>query len=209
LNPAARITTPPDPKPPVVALSGRPVYKFTVDQYHQLIDAGVFDAGPKCELIHGMILEKPVPGPPHSSSTRRLNRRLGELFPEPDWVVGIQDSITLADSEPEPDFYAATGPESKFDARHPGPKDLVLVVEVSHSSLDFDRDTKLAIYAGEKIVQYWIINVKERCVEVYTQPRGGKNPTYKQQTNYGPDDEVPVVIGGKELGRISVKELLP
>jgi len=138
-----------------------------------------------------------------------INRRLGELFPEPDWVVGIQDSITLADSEPEPDFYAATGPESKFDARHPGPKDLVLVVEVSHSSLDFDRDTKLAIYAGEKIVQYWIINVKERCVEVYTQPRGGKNPTYKQHTNYGPDDTVPVVIAGKELGRISVKELLP
>jgi hypothetical protein len=46
-------------------------------------------------------------------------------------------------------------------------------------------------------------------VEVYTQPRGGKNPTYKQQTNYGPNDEVPVVVGGKPIGRIPVKELLP
>jgi hypothetical protein len=54
------------------------------------------------------------------------------------------------------------------------------------------------------------VNLIDRRVEVYTQPRGGKNPTYKQQTkNYGPDDAVPVVIGGKELGRIAVKELLP
>jgi len=200
---------PPEPEPPAVTLASRPVYRFTVEQYHQLINAGVFDGGSKCELIHGVVLEKPVPGPPHSSSTRRLNRRLGGLFPEPDWVIGIQDSITLSDSEPEPDFYAASGPDSNYDARHPGPKDLVLVVEVSHSSLEFDRNTKLALYAGEKIVQYWIVNVEERRVEVYTQPRGGKKPTYRQQTNYGPDDEVPVVIAGKELGRIAVKELLP
>ncbi|VTU00407.1 Uncharacterized protein OS=Chroococcidiopsis thermalis PCC 7203 GN=Chro_3539 PE=4 SV=1: Uma2 [Gemmataceae bacterium] len=209
MNPAARVTQPPDPEPPVVALADRPVYRLTVEQYHRMIDAGVFDGAPKCELIHGIILEKPVPGPPHSSSTRRLNRRLGELFSEPDWVVGIQDSITLSDSEPEPDFYAAVGPESIYTDRHPRPKDLVLVVEVSHSSLVFDRSAKLALYAGERIVQYWIVNVGERRVEVYTQPKGGKNPAYKQQTNYGPDDEVPVVIGGKELGRISVKELLP
>lgn len=209
MNSAARVTKPPEPTPPVVALAGRPVYRFTVEQYHQLVDAGVFDGGPKCELIHGVILEKPVPGPPHSSATRRLMRRLMALFPESDWVVAVQDSITLSDSEPEPDFSAATGPESKYDARHPGPKDLVLVVEVSHSSLQFDRNTKLALYAGEKIVQYWIVDVEHRCVDVYTQPKGGKNPTYRQHTNYGAEQSVPVVVGGKELGRISVKELLP
>jgi Uma2 family endonuclease len=209
MNPAARVTKPPQPEPPTVALAGRPAYRFTVEQYHQLINAGVFDGGPKCELIHGIILEKPVPGPPHSKSTRRLNRRLGELFPEPDWVIGIQDSITLSDSEPEPDFSAATGPESKYDERHPGPRDLVLVVEVSHSSLQFDRNTKLALYAREKIVQYWIVDVEHRRVEVYTEPRGGKNPTYKQYTDYSAEESVPVVVGGKELGRIPVKELLP
>jgi Uma2 family endonuclease len=209
MSSAARVTRPPEPEVPAVALAGRAVSRFTVDQYHQMIDAGVFDGVPKCELIHGLILEKPVPGPPHSKSTHRLNRRLTPLFPEPDWVVAIQDSITLSDSEPEPDFYAATGPESKYDSRHPGPKDLVLVVEVSHSSLGFDRGTKLALYAGSKVVQYWIINVDERRVEVYTEPRGGKNPAYKKQTDYGPGDAVPVVVAGKELGRIPVKELLP
>ncbi len=74
---------------------------------------------------------------------------------------------------------------------------------------DEDRTTKLELYAGAKIAVYWIVNLVDRRVEVYTQPRGGKNPTYKQQTNYGPDDEVPVVVGGKQIGRIPVKELLP
>jgi Uma2 family endonuclease len=187
----------------------RPAYRFTVEQYHQMMEAGVFDDGRKCELIHGCILEKPVPGPPHSKSTYRLIRRLVTLFPEPDWVVGIQDSIILADSEPEPDFFAATGPEDKYDARHPGPKDLVLVVEVADPSLGFDRNTKLPLYAGSKIAQYWIIDVNARRIEAYTQPRGGKSPTYRQRDDYGPDDSVPVVTGGKTLGTIAVKDLLP
>ena len=57
--------------------------------------------------------------------------------------------------------------------------------------------------------QYWIVNVEDRRVEVYAEPRGGKNPAYRKQTNYGPEDVLPVVVAGKELGRIPVKELLP
>jgi len=201
-----RATKPPQP---VATPAGLPLRVFTVDEYHAMINAGVFDGGRRCVLIHGMILEKPLPGPPHSTATQRLNRRLSSLFPETQWVVGIQDSITLADSEPEPDCYVAVGPDSLYHDRHPGPKDLVLVVEVSDSSLSVDRGTMLALYASQKIVQYWIVNVNDRRVEVYTQPRGGKNPTYKQQTNYGVDDEVPVMVAGKEMGRISVRELLP
>ena len=210
MSSAARTTRPPAPEaPPAVEVFGRPVYRLTVEQYHQMMEAGVFDGGRKCELIRGVILEKPVPKPPHSKSTYRLIRRLVALFPEPDWVVGIQDSITLADSEPEPDFYAATGPEAKYDTRHPGPKDLVLVVEVSDASRAFDRGVKLALYAGSKITRYWIIDVKARRIEVYTDPRGGKNPTYRHQDTYGPDDSVPVVVAGNTLGTIAVKDLLP
>jgi Uma2 family endonuclease len=208
MSSAARVTKPAAPPPPVTAFD-RPVRRFTVDEYHRMIDAGVFVGGRKCELIHGLILEKPVPGPPHSKSTHRLIRRLVALFPEPDWFVGIQDSITLADSEPEPDFFAATGPEDKYDDRHPGPKDLALVVEVADSSIGFDRNTKLRLYAGSKIVQYWIIDVNARRIEVYTLPRGGKNPAYRRQDSYGPDDAVPVVVGGRELGTIPARELLP
>jgi Uma2 family endonuclease len=206
--PAVQIKSPPKPTP-TFSPDGPAIRLFNVDEYHEMIDAGVFVGKPKCELIQGVILEKPVPGPSHSKSTQRLLRRLTPLFPEPDWVVGIQDAITLSDSEPEPDFFAATGPESKYNARHPGPKDLVLVIEVSDSSLSFDRGAKLAVYAAAKVVQYWIVNVNERRIEVYTQPKGGKNPAYKTRADYGPDDSVPVVIGGKRVGAIAVKELLP
>jgi Uma2 family endonuclease len=186
-----------------------PIKLFTVADYHRMIDTGILGKDDQCELIHGRIVDKMPPNPPHSSASRRITRRLLPLFPDPDWVFGTNDPITLLDSEPQPDFFAAFGPDSKYAKRHPGPKDLVLVVEVSDSTLGFDRGTKLAMYAGAKIVQYWIVNVPDRRVEVYTQPRGGKNPAYKQQTNYGADQEVPVVVGGRELGRIPVRELLP
>ena len=209
MSSAARITRPPAPEAAPVTAFGRPVRRITVDEYHRMMDVGIFDGGRKCELIHGIILEKAVPKPPHSKSTSRLLRRLTPLFPEPDWFVGIQDSITLADSEPEPDFYAATGPEEKYDARHPGPKDLVLVVEVSDASIGFDRGTKLALYARSKVVQYWIIDVKARQIEVYTDPKGGKEPTYRTRIAYGPGEAVPVVVAGETFGTIAVKELLP
>ena len=207
MSSAARVTRP--PPTPTPTLHGRAVQRFTVEQYHRMIDAGVFVGAPKCELIRGYILEKSVPGPPHSKSTSRLMRRLLPLFPEPDWVVQIQDSITLADSEPEPDFSAATGPESKYDARHPGPADLVLVVEVSDSTAAFDRGAKLALYAGNKVAQYWIIDVNARRIEVYTNPRGGKSAGYRTRTEYAPGDAVPVVIAGATLGTVAAADLLP
>lgn len=207
MSSAARVTRPPPTPPP--ALYGRAVQRFTVEQYHRMIDAGVFTGAPKCELIRGFVLEKPVPGPPHSKSTARLLRRLTPLFPEADWFVQIQDSITLADSEPEPDFSAATGPDSKYDARHPGPKDLVLVVEVAHTTAAFDRGAKLALYAENKVVQYWVIDIEARRVEVYADPRGGKSPAYRSRAEYAPGDDVPVVAAGKALGTIPAADLLP
>jgi Uma2 family endonuclease len=184
-------------------------HRFTVEQYHRMIDTGILREDDRCELIHGWIVEKMPPNPPHSKSTRRVARRLMAMFPEEDWVVGRPQPITLSDSQPEPDFAAAVGPEERYNGRHPGPKDVVLVVEVSDSSVAFDTTTKLALYAGEKIPQYWVVNVGERRVEVYTDPRGGKAPTYRTRDVYAAGQSVPVTIAGKTLGSIPVSELLP
>lgn len=81
--------------------------------------------------------------------------------------------------------------------------------EVSDATLELDRGLKLRIYASGLIPAYWIVNLVEARVEVYTQPRGGKKPTYKTRTDYGPNDTVPVVIAGKQVGTIAVKEVLP
>ena len=186
-----------------------PSHLFTVADYHRMVETGILREDDRCELIHGRIVNTMPPNPPHSSASRRAARHLMPLFPEPAWVFGMNDPITLADSEPQPDFFAAVGPASNYARRHPVPKEVVLVVEVSDSSLGFDQGAKLALYAGAKIPAYWIINVNARRVEVYTQPRGGKNPTYRARADYGPRDAVPVIVGGTPLGTVSVKELLP
>jgi hypothetical protein len=100
-------------------------------------------------------------------------------------------------------------PKQQYLAPHPTEKKAAIVVEVADTSLDEDRRLKLRQYATATIAVYWIVNRVDRRVEVYTQPKGGKNPTYKSRTDYGPDDAVPVVVAGKQVGTVAVKELLP
>lgn len=211
MSSAARVTKKPKPAAPLPpAVTPLAVRRFTLAEYHHLIQTGFFREDDRVELLNGWIVAKMGINPPHASALTRTTRRLRRLLGD-DWVVREQSSLTIptSDSEPEPDVVVAPGPEDAYDARHPQPKDTVLLVEVAESSLAEDRGEKLRTYAVAKIAVYWIVNLVDRRVEVYTQPRGGKSPTYKQQTDYGPDDAVPVVVGGKELGRIPVKELLP
>ncbi|HEX5083086.1 MAG TPA: Uma2 family endonuclease, partial [Blastocatellia bacterium] len=93
---------------------------------------------------------------------------------------------------------------------HPGPNDVPLVIEVSDSTLRRDRGLKKRIYARAGIQVYWIINLLENCIEVYTEPTGNvEEPDYQRRQGYSPDDEMPVVIEGKEIGRLAARELLP
>jgi hypothetical protein len=193
------------PAPPP---GGPPQRRFTVAEYHKLMEIGLIRADDRCELVRGLIVEKPRTNPPHATAVTRLTRRFLALAGDA-MTVRVQLPITLSDSEPEPDVVLAAGTDDDYTDAHPGPRDVRLLIEVSDASLADDQGTKLALYAAAKLPAYWVVNIPGRRVEVYTQPRGGKNPGYKQQTNYGPGDEVPVVVGGTELGRIPVDELLP
>jgi len=211
MSSAARIAKAPKaaaPLPPAVPTL--PVRRHTLDEYHHLIETGFFREDDRVELLNGWIVAKMGINPPHASALTRLSRRLRTLLGDT-WVVREQSSLTIpsSDSEPEPDVVVAPGPEEAYDARHPIPKDVILLVEVADISLAEDQCEKLLAYAAAKIAVNWIVNLKDRCIEVYTEPRGGKSPTYKKQTIYGPVDAVPVVVRGKELGRIPVNELLP
>ena len=137
---------------------------------------------------------------PVGSLTRRRSK----------WVTGCQRPITFSDSEPEPDVVSVVrGPNDRITrATMRDQQETELVVEVSDRSLQLDQGVKLEIYAAGHIPRYWIVNLIDCRVEVYTEPRGGKKPTYKQLKTYGIDEEVPLVIDGKEMGRIPVKELL-
>lgn len=186
-----------------------PVRKFTVAEYHRLLKVNILKSGDPYELLRGWIVPKPKSGPPRASACSRLHRRLLGIVAEEEWVIGPGGPITFRDSEPEPSCAVFRGPDDAYTARHPRPDETLLVVEVADVTLERAQGIKRSLYASGRIPVYWIVNLINCRVEVYTQPRGGKNPGYKQQTSYGPDDEVPVVVGGKELGRIKVSELLP
>ncbi len=194
--------------PPSLLLSPRTFHRFTVDEYHLMIESGVFNDNGRVELLHGWIVDKMSHSPPHDSSVSRIARRLMRALSD-DWVVRAQCAITLADSEPEPDVAVVKGPEEAYDTRHPQPKDVVWLVEVSDSTLLSDREYKGPLYARARIPMYWIVNLPEGLVEVYTQPKAGKSPAYRHRQDYGIDDAIPLVISGREVARIPVRELLP
>lgn len=192
------------PKPP----PGMPQRRFTVDEYHRLIDIGLVTDADRCELLNGFILKRPPINPPHATLVRRLMVRLLNVVGLAA-VLRVQLSITLPDGEPVPDFVLAAGTDDDYVARHPYPADCHMVVEVADSTLAFDTGEKLVAYAASKVAVYWVVNIPDRRVEVYTLPRGGKNPTYRTRTDYAPGQTVPVVVAGQTVGSIPVSELLP
>jgi hypothetical protein len=208
MNTAARVTKKPKWAPLPPAVPPFAVHRFTVDQYHKMIEIGVLSENDRVELIHGWIVAKMTLNPPHNYTVTALMELL-QALKIANSTIRVQQPVTTTDSEPEPDVMLAGGTNATYKARNPKPSDVLLVVEVADSSLREDQTTKLELYAGAKVAVYWIVNLVDRRVEVYTQPRGGKNPTYKHRKDYGPDDAVPVVIAGKQVGTIAVKELLP
>lgn len=118
--------------------------------------------------------------------------------------------MTTEDSEPEPDVVVVRGERRQYRDRHPLPHEVALVVEVADATLQRDRKLKKRIYARAGVANYWIINLIESCVEVYTVPSGpAEFPDYQQRQDYGPADEIPLVIEGREVGRLAVRDVLP
>lgn len=182
--------------------------RVTVAEYHQMIRDGVFEDGEPIELIEGYLVLKMSHNSPHANAVRKLNKRLIRVTPA-GWEVQCQLPITLPDSEPEPDAVLARGDETTFADHHPEPAEIGLVVEVSDSSRYGDRTEKLRVYARAGIPVYWIVNVADERVEVYTDPDATANPpAYRARTDYKPGDSVPVVLDGAAVAHLPVSELV-
>lgn len=186
-----------------------PVMRFTVEQYHRMIREGYFDDEARFELLEGWIIPKMTRNPPHDVALVLAQQAFGALVPA-GWHLRGQSAVTTAESEPEPDLAVVRGEARDYLDRHPGPGDMALVVEVADSSLGRDRGLKQRIYARARVPSYWIVNLAERVVEVYGGPSGpAPAPGYASRRDHGPDDAVPVVIDGREVGRVAVRDLLP
>ena len=194
--------------PPLKSAAALPVWpiphRFTVDTYEHMGELGFIPE--KTELIRGEVFDKMPQGKHHSRCVDRLNRLLITLVPLPT-TIRCQSPIALADSMPEPDFSISTPSENRDDD-HPAAADVYLLIEVSDSNLVGDRTTKLELYAENGIVEYWIVNLPDDCVEVYTRPAAAE-PRYDSKVVYGRGQSVPLAIAGLAPANITVDSLLP
>lgn len=144
--------------------------RFTLDEYHRLIKLGFLTEGDRVELIRGELVQMAAKGTLHSVCNTKLARELDRLIGDRA-VLRTQEPIILpTDSEPEPDVIIARGQPDDYLSNHPYPQDSLLVVEVSDSTLEYDRTVKLSLYAENQIQDYWVFNLVATQLERYSQP---------------------------------------
>ncbi|MEG4814030.1 Uma2 family endonuclease [Microcoleus sp. K5-D4] len=155
--------------------------RFSIAEYHRLEELGFFAPDERVELIRGEIILKATKSTFHSVCNSLL---LGELYPllRKRAIVRGQEPIILSeDSEPEPDVVIARNRAERYLSSHPQPADILLVIEVSDSTLKYDRITKLSLYAETGISNYWIFNLVDNELEMHSEPYRKQNGSYSYQ----------------------------
>jgi Uma2 family endonuclease len=141
-----------------------------INEWQKLGDANIFPPESRLELIDGEILEMAPIGCNHSGHLNRINKLFTVLTADCA-DTSVQNPLQLGDlSEPEPDFMLLKPTADFYCSRHPNADDVLLLIEVADSSLSFDQNQKLRLYARHNIPEYWLLNLKDSCVEVYRQP---------------------------------------
>src|SRR5262249_47209501 len=142
-------------------------------------------------------------------ATELLKLLLG-LLPD-GWYAGAEQPIELgAKNVPEPDISMVRGAARDYPQRPPDARDVGLLVEVADTSLADDTGEMLRDYAASGVTVSWVVNLPRRRIDVYTEPSGpAEVPSYGEHREYGPDDEVPVLLDGREVGRVAVRDVLP
>jgi Uma2 family endonuclease len=181
--------------------------RITLGQYERMVAAGVFADRAPIELLDGELVEKMTQNPPHTVSDEGCGDELARVVPV-GWHVRSGKPVRLPpqDSEPEPDRSVVRGSRRDYETRHPGPSDIALVVEVSDATIAQDQGRKLRGYATAGIPIYWIVNLIDDQVEVYTEPEPG---AYRSKVDYQRDQLVPVIIDGSQVGEIAVNDIMP
>ena len=190
------------------APSDWPMQRLSVGQYHRLTESGVFTEDDNLELLEGWIISKMAKNPPHDSRVMWTQEVLRKLLP-PGWHCRNQCSLDTTDSVPEPDVCVVRGDILDFEDRHPTRDDVTLVVEVADSSLAGDR-LKRRIYARAGIPAYWILNLVDSQLEVFTEPNGlGRNADYARESILTRSDCVRLLLPTLAPIDVAVSDLVP
>jgi Uma2 family endonuclease len=183
--------------------------RFSVSEYHKLIEIGLLTEDDDLELIEGYLVNKMSRNPPHDCTIQILLHAFNLALPT-NWCTRAQSVVTLSDSEPEPDVAVVRGSVRTYMLHHPRVSDVGTLVEVADSTLAGDRADKGRIYARAKVPVYWIVNLVDRQIEVYEEPSGPTaTPAYAKTTIYGENDAIPLVLDGVIVATFAVSDLLP
>ena len=149
-------------------------YHWSVQEFHQLAEKGIFNEDDRIELISGELLEMAPIGSDHAGHVKQLNRFFNQRLADK-VIVSVQDPIILDDdSEPQPDLALLRWRDDFYKPANPSAADVLLIIEVSDSTIEFDRNTKVPLYASHNIPEVWIINLNKRRVETYRKLRDGE-----------------------------------
>ncbi len=162
---------------------------FTVDEYYRMGDIGIIEPEERTELIEGVIYQMAPIGNHHSYIVNKLNeifvRQYAHLA-----QVSPQNPVRFNNrSEPQPDLVLVKRNDPKYSKQHPAPEDVMLIVEVSGSSLTFDHKTKLPLYAKAGIPELWIVDIEKQKVEKYTDPYSTQ---YRGKVVYSSNDKISI-----------------
>ena len=175
--PAPPAATPDSPARPRPAAPSR--RRFTVAEYYAMAEAGILAPDERVELLDGDVIAMPPINEWHASRVGRFTNTLPAQF-QGQAIVWIQNPVRLDDaSEPQPDVMLLRWRDDFYEGGHPGPADVLLLIEVSDTTVDYDRSAKLAAYAVAGIPEVWIASRRDRRIESYSDPDGDQYTTVR------------------------------
>lgn len=143
---------------------------INVDEYHRMAEVGILTEADKVELIQGEIIKMSPIGSKHAAIVDRINKLLNQHYSD-NAIVRIQNPVRINDiNEPEPDIAVLKYREDYYIEKHPKPQDILLVIEVSDTTLTYDKEIKLPLYATAGIPEFWLINIEKSEIEVHRFP---------------------------------------
>lgn len=182
--------------------------RISVAQYWELIRHGILTEDDNVELLEGLIVRKGPKTPPHDSAIDVINALLLAKLPA-GWFVRNQNCQETEDSVPEPDLALARGvPGRDYMQHHPSGADVGLVIEVAQSTVKCDR-AKAGIYARAGVPEYWLVNLDDRQIEIYSNPQGRRaNRAYQPAKVFQGKDTLKLILEGETVGTLPVNHVL-
>ena len=170
--------------PPATAPTRR---RFTVAEYYAMADAGILFENDRTELLHGDVIAMPPIGDWHAASVKLFANTMPPAL-QGRAMIAVRDPVRLDEnSEPQPDVMLLLWRDDFYGGGHPGPADVLLLIEVSDTTVDYDRNEKLPLYAQAGIPEAWIVNRPAGRIEAHTDPSGNEYTTVRY---FGPGETI-------------------